>query len=781
MSDDEEQYDPKAHKKLLQAIGSLGNVQHIQKSTRDERQTRQDEFQLVKSVSSSATDRAPRAVGLNDLVQILRTSTKHSQTGKKLKNVQSTKKVLEKPLEKPAADRIKRTIGYEGVTKKLGRWDAVVAQQRSAETQVFPMKTDTIYVNTAANARPLKTSLKSELAKELEASNLKLRELRKAQIGDTTDEKALAKKESQLLQKKLTRDELFARRKELAYLKMRESQKSAKERMQNKIKSKKYHKLQKRQKMLEQMKEFELLQKTNPEAALEKLNALEKSRVQERASLRHKNTGTWAKNLQVRAKYDKDVRKDLAEQLAVSRELTQKKQESDSEDESSRKRVALEEENQEDYDPFNPWTKRKAADNTESNGNGDDEGGNWRQYWTNRNHNEKLLEEHRRDMEEEEESQEDNNQDLPKEDEKPKAKPAKKIVKKSKVKIENGWTVEEVEPSVASESQSKEQTRSIDDIFEKHDDQIRAKLTKKLEKLKQRVDKLKAAPAKGKKAKKKKDALKNLKDLELKKTNQRVEIDEPLNYGDETEEQSQKITPPVEESKETPPAIVDTVDPNKVTTLVFTQKKTSRSAGGIGDALMDDDEADYDDEDDAAAAEHQLTVSQAFEDDDIVADFNRDKTKDSELKNTELQLFMPGWGSWAGAGISKEVVERRNKRLLLKLAAPEKRRDDNKDNLYVNEKSCKKAREHKVSSLPFPFRSVADYEASIRAPIGRNFVPETAFRMLTRPSVITLKGQVIEPMNESELVKPDRRLRHIVDKRIQRIPKVPPKQSKAKN
>lgn len=183
----------------------------------------------------------------------------------------------------------------------------------------------------------------------------------------------------------------------------------------------------------------------------------------------------------------------------------------------------------------------------------------------------------------------------------------------------------------------------------------------------------------------------------------------------------------------------------------------------------------------AAAAEHQLTVSQAFEDDDIVADFNRDKTKDSELKNTELQLAMPGWGSWAGAGISKEVLERRNKRLLLKLAAPEKRRDDNKDNLYLNEASSKKAREHKVSSLPFPFRSLADYEASIRAPIGRNFVPETAFRMLTRPSVITRKGQVIEPMNESELVRPDRRLRHIVDKRIQRIPKVPSTDKKAKN
>ncbi|XP_033161430.1 U3 small nucleolar RNA-associated protein 14 homolog A [Drosophila mauritiana] len=767
MSDDEEHYEPKAHKKLLQAIGSLGKVQHIQKSTRDERQSRQDEFQLVKGVSSAETDNAPRAVGLNDLVDILRTSTKHSQTGKKLKNIQGSKKVLEKPLEKPAADRIKRTIGYEGVTKKLGRWDAVVAEQRSAETQIFPLPSETVYVNTSANARPLNTRVKSNLAQELEANNRKLRELRKAEIGDTTDEKELAKQERLLLQKKLTRDELFARRKELAYLKMRESQKSAKARMQNKIKSKKFHKLQKRQKMLEQMKEFELLQKTNPEAALEKLNALEKSRVQERASLRHKNTGTWAKNLQIRAKYDKDVRKDLAEQLAVSRELTQKKQESDSEDETIKKRVVPEEE-ENDYDPFNPWTKRRATEQTE-NGKGESGDANWRQYWTKRNKNEKLLEEHRRDLE----GVQDNDEQEEKETiQKPltEVTPAKKKLKKSKVKIENGWEVEDISPTDQKEAKERPNSKAIDDIFEKHEDQIRAKLSKKMEKLKERVNKLKEAPVKAKKAKKK-DVLQNLKSLALKKTKQQIEIDEPLNYEEDKNSQN-NIPVQVEsntESTETP--AVDTIDPNKVTTLVFTQKKGN--SGGLNDALIDDEAAEYDEED--AAAERQLTISQAFEDDDIVADFNRDKSKDSELKNTELQLALPGWGSWAGAGISKEVMERRNKRLLLKLAAPEKRRDENKDNLYINESGSKHARQHMVSSIPFPFRSLADYEASIRAPVGRNFVPETAFRMLTRPAVITRKGQVIEPMTESELVKPDRRLRHIVDRRIKRIPKVPPK------
>lgn len=251
-----------------------------------------------------------------------------------------------------------------------------------------------------------------------------------------------------------------------------------------------------------------------------------------------------------------------------------------------------------------------------------------------------------------------------------------------------------------------------------------------------------------------------------------MEIDEPLNY--EASEETPKNVPEVQESdvpESTESPAIDTIDPNKVATIVWTQKKTN--SNGINDVLIDDEGAHY--EEDDVAADRQLTISQAFEDDDIVADFNRDKTKDSELKNTEIQLALPGWGSWAGAGISKEVMERRNKRLLLKLAAPEKRRDENKDNLYLNENGSKQARGHMVSSVPFPFRSLADYEASIRAPIGRTFVPETAFRMLTRPAVITRKGQVINPMDESELVKPDRRLRHVVDRRIKRLPKVPSK------
>lgn len=60
--------------------------------------------------------------------------------------------------------------------------------------------------------------------------------------------------------------------------------------------------------MKEQLREFEELQKKDPEAALKKLEELERTRAEERVTLRHRSTGQWAKNLAVRAKYDKDVR-----------------------------------------------------------------------------------------------------------------------------------------------------------------------------------------------------------------------------------------------------------------------------------------------------------------------------------------------------------------------------------------------------------------------------------------------------------------------------------------
>lgn len=58
-----------------------------------------------------------------------------------------------------------------------------------------------------------------------------------------------------------------------------------------------------------------------------------------------------------------------------------------------------------------------------------------------------------------------------------------------------------------------------------------------------------------------------------------------------------------------------------------------------------------------------------------------------------------------------------------------------------------------VNELPYPFTQVKDFEASIRAPIGTTWLPETAHQQLIAPPVVTKLGAVIEPMDEGELLE----------------------------
>lgn len=124
----------------------------------------------------------------------------------------------------------------------------------------------------------------------------------------------------------LSVEEAMATHSEMAKLRALQSYAMAKAKRQNKIKSKKYHRLLRKSKIKKQMKDFEELQKTDPQAAMIKLEELERARIQERMSLKHRNTSKWAKMQAARAKYDKDSRMALSEQLKISRDLTQKVQ-----------------------------------------------------------------------------------------------------------------------------------------------------------------------------------------------------------------------------------------------------------------------------------------------------------------------------------------------------------------------------------------------------------------------------------------------------------------------
>ncbi|KZC09475.1 U3 small nucleolar RNA-associated protein 14 like protein A, partial [Dufourea novaeangliae] len=328
----------------------------VKRAERSEPTLEVSEFHLVKS-GVSDTD----TVRVQDLANVLGKKGHHLEIARTLQSARKKVNVLKKPLEKPAADRIKRVVGFENTKKELKKWNAVITRNRTAGSLHFPLNQSSSMRLEPSKEFVGKFRLQSELEKKLAAL-----EPQKENIKEKDDDFSLTMKE------------IIMKRKETAKIRAQQSYREAKSRRQNKIKSKKFHRVQRKEKIKLQLKEFDELKKSNPEAALEKLEQLDKARAEERMSLRHKNTGKWAQSKQVRAKYDKETRQELAQQLSVGRELTQKLKkadDSDEEDENNSSPVLPP-----TADAENPWVNN---DKTESEV--DNFIKSYRKYWDEQN------------------------------------------------------------------------------------------------------------------------------------------------------------------------------------------------------------------------------------------------------------------------------------------------------------------------------------------------------------------------------------------------------------
>ena len=127
----------------------------------------------------------------------------------------------------------------------------------------------------------------------------------------------------------LTVREAMERKRELAKIRALQTYQEQKFRRMKKIKSKKFRKIERKMKKKEELAEIEQLSKLDPEAAAEKLEALEKDRIKERASLKHRNASKYLHDVAKRAKLtkNKDFTNVVQEQLRKHRTLTTKQKE----------------------------------------------------------------------------------------------------------------------------------------------------------------------------------------------------------------------------------------------------------------------------------------------------------------------------------------------------------------------------------------------------------------------------------------------------------------------
>jgi U3 small nucleolar RNA-associated protein 14 len=518
---------------------------------------------------------------INDLLK----NVKEVKGGlKKLKHWDK-KHLMSEPLEKPIASQIKRKVNYNLTTKTLTKWDPIVESNRNASQLQFPLKQEILTLKPAQEVVKRFTP-KTKLEKEVS-------ELLNKSENNLTDNKvmdfffncilfdciycliqALTVAEEKIL-KAMSLEEARLRHKELQKMRALLSYQEVKLKRQSKIKSKRYHRILKRERLKKSVEDFEESQKSDPKAAIDKLQEMDKLRALERASLKHKNTGKWAKHLKIRSKYDDSARLALTEQLQINQQLTQKRDQTLSDDEIS-----------------------------------------------NNADNESESEEEDEDNEHQNKSKDNEFTELPTD-----YNPWLRSGRKSQTKVQT----------------NKEQQQEVED--------------------------------------------------------------RPINYEtsgpneEPLEESDNEISVPIEQKKSSKPEKEETtehqtnvaIDPND-----FISIKSHKMKSSFPNTVteLDSDAESIDESDGVSDDEQRKLVSEAFADDDVINDFKKEKLdKIDGEQEKDINLHLPGWGSWGGSGIKPS--KRKVRKFTIK-ANKKQRKDSKLGNVIISEKKDETIAKYRV-------------------------------------------------------------------------------------
>ncbi|KAF5390809.1 hypothetical protein D9757_004426 [Collybiopsis confluens] len=148
------------------------------------------------------------------------------------------------------------------------------------------------------------------------------------------------------------------------------------------------------------------------------------------------------------------------------------------------------------------------------------------------------------------------------------------------------------------------------------------------------------------------------------------------------------------------------------------------------------------------AFEQRELVARAFAGDDVIRDFEEAKKREIAMDApTEVDTTLPGWGSWGGSGVRKTAPKLH---FIKKVAGidPKSRADYNKSHVIISEKRDKKAAKYLVNDLPYPYTSTAQFDRRMQQPLGPEWNTRVGFQRGTLPKVVKKMGTVIEPLEK---------------------------------
>ncbi|KAI9454907.1 Utp14-domain-containing protein [Lactarius psammicola] len=142
-------------------------------------------------------------------------------------------------------------------------------------------------------------------------------------------------------------------------------------------------------------------------------------------------------------------------------------------------------------------------------------------------------------------------------------------------------------------------------------------------------------------------------------------------------------------------------------------------------------------------------VTMAFAGDNVVEEFEETKRREiEEDAPREVDTSLPGWGAWGGQGARKAPPK---PHLMKKVAGitPQSRADFGKAHVIISEKRDKKAAKYLVQDLPYPYTGKAQFERSLENPLGKEWNTRIATQRATLPKVTKKMGTIIKPLEKS--------------------------------
>ncbi|CAH2350181.1 U3 small nucleolar RNA-associated protein 14 [[Candida] railenensis] len=596
-------------------------------------------------------------------------------------------KSLATPLPKRIQERHDRKVAYDITKEEVGKWEDIVQQNRQAEVLSFPMNPSVKHNDSALTFK---------------SDNVPTNELEKKVHNLLTDSALLDDKKEATFEEiataKLSVDDLKKRNNELRLMRELMFREEKRAKRIKKIKSKQYHKIQKKERLRNQ----ELVEGSDMESDGEEHDA---KRAQERMTLKHKTQSQWAKSM-IKSGLSKDAsnRGELEEMLRQGERLRTKQlgHEEGEQSDNGVSDIEADYDNEEEDESGSRSKLGKGVLNMD-----------FMKEAERRSKAENLKElEFLRQVEENDgrELLEDGNN--------------------NSVNLTRNQGRRVYTPSVSSMKNEMDEVdrRAVQEIEIDESKSLGKRLTKdpKIGKsLKKAEESDEVAEA---------DAdedfnpwLSTDSNTKQKKSNKITLVDQS---STKLSKASQKIS---KHSKKRTGSAVDSEDAE------IDLNKTLKIVDAFGSDQEEEEGANN------STFKQKDLIKEAFAGDDVIQEFDDEKRRvivDEDDKEEDLTL--PGWGDWAVAG--KKNKKKKVVRKIDGVVQKDNRKDKNLKNVIINERVNKKNLKYQSSAVPFPFESREQYERALRMPVGQEWTSRETHQKLTMPRVITKQGTVIDPL-----------------------------------